>query len=237
PAAPGVGQRHHVVDVDLAASALAAAEVDGAAGVRIVQRPGQHPALSLVELLVGQVPDQDLVACVLAVAVEVGPPVTELVALVAGDRLHRGQLVERGDLPTEQGDGYDRSDAEREQLGANRRQRLHRSPRSSRTCRRHSRNEPEAAIAETQKPTPASTSVVPVVGAIQEASARNQPTAPRTIMVLNSGLIAPAPHAVPWRRPESPRRRAGSAPAPRGSAGRTGRCTRGRARSGTWPSP
>src|SRR5690606_18772430 len=142
-----------------AASALAAAEVDGAAGVRIVQRPGQHPALSLVELLVGQVPNQDLVACVLAVAVGVGPPVTELVALVAGDRLHRGQLAERGDLPTEQGDGYNRSDAEREQLGANRRQRLHRSPRS-RTCRRHSRNEPKAAIAETQKPTPASTSLV-----------------------------------------------------------------------------
>src|SRR5690606_42157507 len=107
-----------------AAVCPAAAEVDGGAGVRSVQRPGQHPALSLVELLVGQVPDQDLVACVLAVAVEVGPPVTELVALVVGDRLHRGQLVERGDLPTEQGDGYDRSDAEPEQLGANRRQRL-----------------------------------------------------------------------------------------------------------------
>src|SRR5690606_27944414 len=71
PGRPGVGQRNKVIDLHLGAGLLTADERDRGAGVGVVQRAGQHLAAVAVEPLVDQVADQDLVAGVLAVPVQV----------------------------------------------------------------------------------------------------------------------------------------------------------------------
>ena len=83
---PGVGQRDDVVDLHGLAGALAAAEGDRPAGVRVGQRAGEHDAVvgAGLERLAGQVAVEDVVAGVAAVAVDVGPGRAELLAVVAG---------------------------------------------------------------------------------------------------------------------------------------------------------
>ena len=82
---PAVAERDHVVDVDAAAVALL--EPDRLPGVGVGEGAGHHDTVAAgLQRLVDEVAGQDVVAGVAAVAVDVGPLLPELVAVVAGLR-------------------------------------------------------------------------------------------------------------------------------------------------------
>src|SRR5690606_24427950 len=82
--APGQGQRHHVVD--LHGLRVLGGELDGLAGVGVVQRAGEDLAAVGGELHVLPVAGADAVADGAAVAVGVDPSAAVLVAFVVAPR-------------------------------------------------------------------------------------------------------------------------------------------------------
>ncbi len=94
---PGVAQRHDMVDLHRGGRLVAALEIDGLAGVGVVQRSGFHHAVVGEDLVfhIGQITVEDVVAGVAAVVVHILPRHAELGALVAGlgrAALHRERL-------------------------------------------------------------------------------------------------------------------------------------------------
>lgn len=104
PFAPGVRQRHHVIDLHLGAGVRAAHELEQVPGVRVPQRAGRDQAgTQRVTRDVGQPRGEHVVTGVAAVPVDIGPRLAEELSPVAlsrqrlGDAQPEDRLLCRGD--------------------------------------------------------------------------------------------------------------------------------------------
>jgi hypothetical protein len=99
---PGVAEGDNVVDLDVGAGVLATDKVDGCTGVLVDQRSGGDYTIvgTRLERFVGQIPGEDVIAGVAAVAVRVSPGRSKLITCIAslrGPAFYRDalQLFER----------------------------------------------------------------------------------------------------------------------------------------------